>query len=94
VEAAVSAITGDWTDEDWLVLIEDEGPRGLGRVLGFLVFDTQFAAQRVGKGAACEACNLFKGEEIPDDVNLEVLRYDDFKTGYGNRMPLCNRGVW
>lgn len=83
---------GDWTDGDWLLLIEDEGYDTMGRVLGYLVFATQAEADAVGRGAACEVCNLFKGEPIPDDITIEVMTYGDFKASYGNRMPLVNRG--
>ena len=82
---------GDFTEDDWLLLIEDDGPDGMGRVIGFLVFDTKAAAQRCSIGEACDLCGLYVGEVIPEFVESEILTYGDFKASYGNRTPLHNR---
>src|SRR6187551_1728976 len=84
-EGGVMIHMGDFSNDDWLTLIEDPGPDGLGRVLGFLVFQTREEADRISRGEACEACDLFKGEPIPGDVDLETLSCGGFKASYGNR---------
>ncbi len=89
----LGASLADFTDDSWLLIVEDEGPHGLGRVLGYFVFATQALAERQTRGAACDALDLFRGEEIPNDVQMEVMTYSDFKASYGNRMPLKNRGA-
>ncbi len=82
----------DFGDDHWLILLEDQGPKGLGRVLGYAVFETEGEAIRHNiRGHLCDACGLFLSEEIPDDVDTEILTYGDFKASYGNRMPLVNR---
>jgi hypothetical protein len=86
-------ILGDFTDTDWLLLVEDEGPRGLGRVLGYQVYPNEAAARGMDSlGVLCDELGLFIGEEIPNDVATEIMTYGDFKASYGNRMPLNNRG--
>lgn len=85
-------ITGDFTNEDWVLLLEDDGPTGLGRVLEYVVFDNSSEALAVRLDAACDMLGLFMGEDIPrNQVATEVMTYGDFIASYGNRMPLCNR---
>jgi hypothetical protein len=86
-------ILGDFTDSDWLLLVEDDGPSRCGRVLGYQVYPNQAAAQGMNSlGVLCDELGLFIGEEIPQDVCTEIMSYGDFKASYGNRMPLNNRG--
>lgn len=85
--------SGDFTDNDWLLLVEDDGPTGMGRVIGFFVFKTEADANAVSLGAACDHLGLFHNEPIPDDITIETMTYGDFKASYGNRMPLVKRGV-
>lgn len=83
-----------WTDSDWLLLVEDDGPNGLGRVVGYFVFRTQKDAERCNRlGALMDALGMYIGEEIPENVyQTEIMTYADFVASYGNRMPLNNRG--
>ncbi len=78
----------DLEDDTWLLIIEDEGPDRLGRVLGFLAFDTQYEAEHMPHGQAYDACGIDKS----DGTDIEVMTYGDFKESYGKRMPLRNRG--
>jgi hypothetical protein len=83
----------DFGNDDWLLLVEDSGPDGLGRILGFFVFKTETEAKAHDwKGLLCDALGLFQGENIPEDVVTEIMTYRDFRESYGNRMPLRNRG--
>jgi hypothetical protein len=84
-------IDEDFSDADWLVLLEDSGPNGMGRVIGFAVFKTEAAAMAPSRGGLCSDLGMFVGEDIPDDVVTEVMTFADFKASYGNRMPLHNR---
>lgn len=79
---------------DWLLLVEDEGPTGLGRVLAYVVLESQIEAETMearGVRSVCHSLGLFDGEEIPDDVCLEAMSIEDFRGSYGDRMPLHNR---
>jgi hypothetical protein len=88
----MAIIRGDWTDDDWLLLLEDEGHNGLGRVLGYLVFDSKEEAEAFPRGELCDAVGMYIGMEIPPNVTTEVIAQWDFRESYGNRMPLRNRG--
>jgi hypothetical protein len=81
---------GDISNEDWLVLVEDEGRDGMGRVLGFCVCPTEAEAESIAqnRGELFDALELFIDEDPADDVWCEVIEYHDFKKSYGNRMPL------
>lgn len=86
-------VNDDFTDDHWMILLEDSGPNGMGRVLGFFVFHSETEAYVYNvRGELCEALGLFVGEAIPEDVVTEVITYGDFKASYGNRMPLTKRG--
>lgn len=86
--------TGDFTDDHWLLLVEDDGYDGLGRVIGYLVFDSEGAAEEHDNILdLCERLGLFEGEKIPEDVVTEIITYREFRQFYGNRMPLVNRGL-
>lgn len=88
----MSLITGDFTDTDWLLLIEDDGSTGLGRVRGYFVFETRAEAEAHSTNSTVrEVLALEPGEDIPHDVCNEIMSYADFKSSYGNRMPLHNR---
>lgn len=85
-------INDDFTDDDWLLLLEDEGLSGLGRVIGYAVYSTEEAAQRnSSRRAFADALELFINQDLPNDVETEVMTYRDFQESYGDRMPLCNR---
>lgn len=57
-------ILADWTD--WLLLVEDDGPNGLGRVVGYFVFRTEADAWRCNRlGALMDALGMHIGEDIP-----------------------------
>lgn len=85
----------DLKNEDFLLIVTDDGHDGLGRVLGYFVFDSEEeAAQHFDRykiGQLCDMLGLFLNEDIPDDVAIEACSFIDFKCYYGNRMPLRNR---
>lgn len=84
---------GDFGDNHWLLLIEDS--RGLGSVLGYIVYEREADAHWADRGVdmLCDTFGLFVGETVPEYVVTEVMTYGDFKASYGNRMPLHNRLV-
>lgn len=86
-------VFGDIADTDWLLLVEDDGLNGMGRVVGYFVFATQHDAERCNRlGALMDALGMHIGEDIPEGVyQTEIMTYADFRTSYGNRMPLNNR---
>jgi hypothetical protein len=79
-------------NDPWLVIAEDSGSDGMGRVLGHLCFDTEEEAYQFEgrRGELCDIMELFIGEDIPDDFSVEIMTYSEFKECYGNRMPLRN----
>lgn len=85
----MSILNDGIADDHWLLLVEDSF--GLGRVLGFAVYDSEREPAWLSIRAACDACGLFEDEEVPEAICTEVMTYADFKESYGNRMPLHNR---
>ena len=79
-------------DNPWLLIAEDDGLDGTGRVLAYMCFDTEEEANQFEgrRGELCDAMELFIDEPIPDDFAVEVMQYSEFKQEYGNRMPLRN----
>ncbi len=90
---------GDIKPEHWLVLVEDDGYDGLGRVLGYYVFERESSARDAQDLPIFELCEgLLAIEQIESPpaqsrgVMCEVMDYADFRESYGDRMPLHNRG--
>jgi hypothetical protein len=81
---------GDFTDQHWLLLIEDEGLNGLGRIRGYAVFNNEQDAHAFSPRALCYALELDTDDD-DEGVQSEVMSYADFRASYGNRMPLTNR---
>jgi hypothetical protein len=79
--------------EEWLLIAEDSGRDGNGRVLSYMVFDTEREAHVYDgrRGALCDDMGLFIDEDIPDDFCVEIMTYDDYKSCYGLKMPLRNQ---
>ena len=78
----------DIKDTDWLLLVEDDGTDGLGRVLGYVVGPNELSLSNLPRGEVFDSLELFMDGEVPDDVCVEVIQVEDFYESYGNRMPL------
>lgn len=79
-------------NDPWLIIAEDDGVDGMGRVLAYMCYDTEEEANQFDnrRGELCDAMGLFINEPIPDDFAVEVMQYSEFAQCYGNRMPLRN----
>jgi hypothetical protein len=79
---------GNLDANDWLVLVEDDGLDGMGRVLGWCVCSDKSIADNIPRGELFDALELFIDCEVPDNVYIEVIQVHDFDACYGDRMPL------
>lgn len=82
---------GDFGDDHWLLLVEDSGPNGLGRVLGYLVFQTEGEAKAAEDHTLGWLCELLDVWPVTEAMTTEVMSVRDYRESYGNRMPLRNR---
>ena len=79
-------------NKPWLLIAEDDGPDGNGRVLGYMCFKDEETAQETARrrGEICDWMGLYIGEDIPDVFAIEVMTYDEFFECYRDKMPLKN----
>jgi hypothetical protein len=74
----------------WIAMATVDGKDHNGEVLGYIVCNDEAYAKRFTdrRGEWADWLHL---RDIPDDLNIEIISYDDFKKEYGDRMPLKNQ---
>lgn len=74
----------------WLVIVAADA--GQTTSIGCLMVPTEEEAVnwRHRRGELCDALELYMGEDIPEDLCVEAISYEEYRSCYGDRYPLNN----